>query len=53
MSPETTALKERANSEYNAKNFPEAIRFYNLALTRCRHPVLLSNRAAATLKRNW
>lgn len=53
LSSQTAALKERANAEYNAKNYADAIHFYNLALVRRKHPVLLSNRAAATLKRNW
>ena len=47
------ALKEEANTLYNDRMYSEAIQVYNLAILQCRHPVLLSNRAAASLKRSW
>ncbi len=53
LSERAMACKERANTEYNGKNYSAAIHHYNLALLQARHPVLLSNRAAAALKRNW
>ncbi len=53
LPPNVLELKLRANSEYNAERYTKAIEIYNQAISLSWHPVLLSNRAAALLKRNW
>ena len=50
---EALALKLEANAEYEAEHFSNAIDIYNRAISICFHPILLGNRAAAFLKRNW
>ncbi len=43
----------QANKSYEEEDYSNAIRLYNLCLKECRHPILLSNRAASYLKRKW
>ena len=53
MPPEALDLKLKANHEYESEKYSNAIDIYNQALSICIHPILLSNRAAALIKRNW
>ena len=53
MSPEVMGMKLKANRMYESKLFNQAIELYNSALVRNYHPILLANRAAALMKRNW
>merc|ERR1719245_1651046 len=46
-------MKLKANKLYEGKLFNQAIELYNSALVRNYHPILLANRAAALMKRNW
>ena len=53
MPLEALDLKLKANHEYESEKYSNAIDIYNQALSICTHPILLSNRAAALIKRNW
>ena len=53
MPLEALDLKLKANHEYESEKYSNAIDIYNQALLICTHPILLSNRAAALIKRNW
>ena len=53
MSSELLDLKTDANAEYDAERYSNAIEIYNKAIMISSHPILLGNRAAAYLKRNW
>ena len=53
MSTDVMDMKLKANRLYESKLFNQAIELYNSALVRNYHPILLANRAAALMKRNW
>ena len=53
MSADVMDMKLKANKLYEGKLFNQAIELYNSALVRNYHPILLANRAAALMKRNW
>ena len=53
MPTEVMNMKLKANRLYEGKLFNQAIELYNSALVRNYHPILLANRAAALMKRNW
>lgn len=53
MTSEALELKKLGNDEYEAERYSAAIKIYNRALVLCYHPILLGNRAAAYLKRDW
>ena len=53
MSTDVLDMKLKANRLYESKLFNQAIELYNSALVRNYHPILLANRAAALMKRNW
>ena len=53
MPADALELKLQANHEYEMEKYSNAIEIYNKALAVCLHPILLSNRAAAYIKRNW
>ena len=54
LSPAVEAIKQRANSVFEAHRYSQAILLYNQALAMVPDsPVLFGNRAAAYIKRNW
>ena len=53
LSSDVMDMKLKANRLYESKLFNQAIELYNSALVRNYHPILLANRAAALMKRNW
>lgn len=54
LTPEAELLKQKANSFFEAKNYVEAVEFYNQAIEKMPHSaVLFGNRAAALMKRGW
>lgn len=53
MPQEALDLKVEGNNQYNAEHYARAVDIYNQALAICNHPILLLNRAAAFIKRNW
>ncbi|CAG7831709.1 unnamed protein product [Allacma fusca] len=54
LPPHVEAIKLLANEAFEAKKYSRAIHLYNDALLKCPNsPVLLGNRAAALLKRQW
>ena len=53
MSNSAELLRIEANADFGKANYTQAITKYNLAIEKCRHPILYGNRAAAYMKRKW
>lgn len=54
LAPAVEALKQRANSVFQAHRYSQAILLYNQALSMVPDSAVLhGNRAAAYIKRNW
>lgn len=52
--PKAEVLKQKANSCFEAKNYVEAIEYYNIAIEIVSDSsILYGNRAAALMKRGW
>eukprot|EP00088_Acartia_fossae_P021223 TRINITY_DN22710_c0_g1_i3.p1 TRINITY_DN22710_c0_g1~~TRINITY_DN22710_c0_g1_i3.p1 ORF type:complete len:725 (+),score=174.66 TRINITY_DN22710_c0_g1_i3:148-2322(+) len=53
LSTEVEDIKVRANAEFERENYTQALKYYNLALVKEKHPILYGNRAAALMKRKF
>lgn len=54
LSPDIEQIKVQANAAFQQRQYTTAIGFYSKALLKApKSPLLLSNRAAACMKRNW